>query len=240
MRLLFYLSIGILSIMFMYACTPQKKTSESGLVIHTTKIYDTLSKTFRSVRSLPEIKIWFQDSLLIEEVMYLTTKDSGGKILPVLYIDHYLLVDLRKKWFCEFSSFSDTARLLKSFPAEGASVAGLNFFPKGKDSFTRAPMALADTTIDSIRLKRYLVHFVEPQLNILEEWSMIAYSSCRSGNRIFKYLSESDFPANCLITRIDYVPTPEHSTPLSLEMHFIRNTLTAEEQKIFKAWGKRL
>ncbi|HET9433559.1 MAG TPA: hypothetical protein VFO37_07365, partial [Chitinophagaceae bacterium] len=44
----------------------------------------------------------------------------------------------------------------------------------------------------------------------------------------------------CPVVRIDHLPSPEYPMPISSEIHFLRDSLTKEEIKIFEAWKKNM
>jgi len=104
-----------------------------------------------------EFRIWYKDSLSIQEVKMLRIKtDTANKQTTEQVVTHYIFIDPRTQSFYYYSIFSDTAKPilqytgLDSFTVHG----GWNFYTERNIDYKGSPKPLTDTIINQINYKR--------------------------------------------------------------------------------------
>src|SRR5438128_1605804 len=73
-----------------------------GVILHKQRVYDNKTKGFIIPKYWQDLKIWYKDSIVIEESLNLEIKEFNGKEEWKFDVDHYTYIDLRKKWFYEY------------------------------------------------------------------------------------------------------------------------------------------
>lgn len=153
-------------------------------------------------------------------------------------LGHYLFIDLKSKSFYQFTSFSDTANLIKKYTqADSIGISGGWNFYYPYDGLTRTEPVeqMADTAVSGILYQRYkVVKKAKNEPDLVH----VAYLRCDRKGTMFHYNKLFTAKIGCPMTRIDSYNVPAGKTSVSSEINFIRDSLTKEEERIFNAWRK--
>lgn len=224
-----------------YSCTNSKvQESSSGVVLLVTKQYDSASHEYRKSKIFPEIKCWYKDGAVIEEIKHvgIISGNNNQKIFSQ-NVDHYTYIDLKNGRLYNYSSFSDTARLLKNYTKENKhDIEGLNLFEQENDNINKTPYQLQDTVINDVLYKKYIIYYPNPYTEHHEELALIGYARCDKRGTLFQYFKGLKGFKNCPVVRIDYPPSKNDPHAFSFEFKFLSDLLTAEELKLFDVWEK--
>lgn len=240
--LLFFtnMAIGLLS------CEAQNEYLKSGVVIHGYRQIDLKTNEV----SIPEYhrdwKVWYMDCLIIQEAGLVHINEDTNSI-ETWYSDvlYYTFIDLRTRSFYRYSSFSDTATMIKCCYTQADSVpvgGGWNFYyhPAPKKVINTLPMS--DTIIDN---KVYKRAFSSP--NSSEDSSSerevrkIYYFDCSRENSMFTInYNISKLFDNCPLVRIEYLPNKSEDNFMAISfVEFLADTLTENEIKVFNVWKEK-
>ena len=158
MNLSFYITYLTAIILLFYSCQfiTVTKPANAGFVTVRVLYYDSILQNFvYSSTDWPERKLWYKDSLVIQELTGINLEENQqGKFTRQAVINGYLFIDLRSKSFYEYRSFSDTAKLQKKYtqPDSVAIEGGWNFYyAKNFVADTYSP--LSDTIIEGIEVQ---------------------------------------------------------------------------------------
>jgi hypothetical protein len=232
-----HLYIGQL-LFFMCSCSAQKNCSNCGIIFAKLKFFDTLKSDFVYDRlSWPGNKIWYSNNYVIEEITEVNHEtNSIGHDTAWVKISYYTFMDLDSKSFYNYSSFSDTARLINKFPQpDSFGVSGWSFYIQDDISATEPPQELSDTIIREITYKRY--KFINKTKDNGEQIH-IAYSRCDKKGTLFQFDKKFSDKVGCPVVRVDLFAIPLNRYSLSKEVEFISHALTDEEMKVFDAWER--
>ena len=232
------LILGIL-VSFIISCNAQKSCNNCGMVISGLKFLDTISQQYVSAQIYwPDMRIWYKDSLAIEEITYLyISKDSLGREIRTLKTDHYTFVDLRSRSFYDYSTFSDTAKFVKKYtqPDSVTIFGGWNFYASRIIPVTEPPKDISDTIIEGINYQR--VKFINRREGVSNP-VLIAYLRCDKKGTLFQIDKEFGDKKGCPIVRYEELPTDKNPFANAGEILFVADTLSQEELKVFAAWEK--
>ena len=224
------------------SCSSSKPISHCEVVISCLKFYDPkLNDYVKNNLYWPDTKIWYKDSMVIEQIpgLYMNT-DTNGIETRWVKTEYYTFIDLRTKSFYDYSSFSDTAGLIKKYiQADSTPVSGgWNFYAQRDWPGQLTPVSLSDTLIDNIVYKRIQV-IKEPDSTQQNKKIWIGYLNCDRKNTLFMFDKSLSKTTGCPIVRFDEQPLPEFVfRPVSAQIEFISDTLSNDELKVFNAWEK--
>lgn len=228
------------SFVFNYTtCKTTARLSNEGTIIFRHRVYDSSSKQFIMTVVEQDRKIWFRDSFIIEPSFLLNiSKDENGEKWDMV-TDHYVFIDLKKRMFYEYSSFSDTAKLLKKYsqPDSVNITGGWNFYKYNKLMNEENMRNLPDTIIDGIEYKRLQSSKQWKLSNGDWNYTYIAWLRCDKKNSIFHIDRSFDEKMNCPMVKFAYM-VEGRSPWISDEIFFETDRLGDNERKIFMSWEK--
>jgi hypothetical protein len=230
--------LRILFISFIYlSCTSRLINAKSGVVDVSYQLYDTVGNQFKkSVHSFNQ-KVWFQDSLAIEEVgMYLSVTDTAGVTTQKTVTLFYRFNDLRTKSIYVYGSLSDTAEVLRRYKQSDSEhlAGGWQFNFKRDISKSGDLDAIADTIIDNVNYRRFVCKVNKP----LPTSYSITYFRCDLINLPISFDKGVSGEVGCPLVKVFSYSTDKKQTPYSTEINLIRPTLNEIEKKVFKVWEK--
>jgi len=226
---------------FAIACTSQHSFTKAGAIKYTVRLYDSSSQQYSREFIFADMNLWYKNELYIEEIKSVETYvDTNGVMTRKTPLAYYLFIDRSSKSFYHYSSFSDTARIIDKYILSDTAmlkgVGGWAFYKNWDIGISGTLNTLGDTLIDNILYKR-------DQFPIISNGSLvtiIAYQRCDKKGTIFQFDTLLSNKLRCPVTRIDFLPSRENPRPISPEIHFLRDSLTKEELKIFDAWEKNI
>jgi len=186
----------------------------------------------------PDKKIWYRDSLIVEEITGLyIDRDSNGVENRSVSIHHYTFIDLPSKRFFDYSSFSDTAKLLKKYvQADSVPVmGGWNFYYTQRVPRNLPVVPLTDTTIDNAKFKRCLL--INEGIDEASSQKYIALFSRDSKNFLFSFDTELSKQIGFPLTRLDLLAA-DGTVFLSTRISIQTRKFTDEENRVFEVWEK--
>jgi len=221
------------------SCESQKVFTKEGIIQLRFRDYDSTEHKYVNKAFMTDLSIWYKNNFVIEEIKTIKTSDSDGVITLETPIAYYLFIDRDTKAFYNYSSFSDTARILDKYTqADTAEIKGLggwSFYREHKLNVDSLKF-LSDTTLDNIVYRR-----VQILLNVNDILRpTLIYLRCDKKGTVFLFDKNLSEKLDCPIVRIDYLPTSKNPSPVSSEIVFIKDSLTKEEQRVFEAWEKNM
>lgn len=212
------------------------KPTKLGLVGIEYYFYEPAADSFVfAPTSWPGTKIWFKDSLIVEESIGIySNTDTSGVEKRWTGVLGYFFIDLQTRSFYEFGSFSDTATLRRKYtqPDSVGIIGGWNFYyPRSIRVQSYQP--LRDTIIEGIEYKR--MNLLQ-SLRVNQSVSTIGYFRCDKKGTIFQFDKTFSDKIGCPLVRVDETLVQKGS--LSRRINFLRNSLTPQEFKVFAAWEK--
>ena len=235
------LSITYLIISFWcISCASTKKNSTEGLLLNQSGFLDHNTKKYIPDQIGGEHKVWYQDSIVIEESGRTDIRNDSNGQRFISTVDHYIYIDLKTRSFYEYKTFSDTTKILKKYTQSDSININLGWsFFKYHNVIPRENMkVLADTIINNISYKRTeSVHVVQDIRRGPVAQSIVAYMRCDKKNSIFHYDRALDEQIGCPVTRFE-MRDKGAITSAVFEMEFVRDILTPEELKVFAAWKR--
>ncbi len=234
----------LLSIFISYflSCSSQKANKKNcGLAIARTRMYSKTKNTYVIPDYFRDAKKWFRDSIVIIEGDSISIKTDvfGNETFQVL-INRYVYIDLKKKIFYKYNTFTDTARIIKKYSLYDSGYIDdkWNLFDSTSEFTSQKYFQIPDTVINRIIYSRYRVNS-DRKSGSGESYKNIEtlYLRCDIKNFQLSYNKPLSFKTGCFVTRIENFQ-PELNTCIYYEINMIRETLTKEEHKIFDAWEK--
>lgn len=234
------------------SCSAQKKCTNCGIVTGGDKFLNPGTGQYEYLENYGlDQKVWYRDSLVIERILGLyIEEDMDGREKRYTKTLYYTFIDLRTLSFYDYTSFSDTAKIIKKFTQSDTALVpgGWNFYlPIDKIPPVQPPELLADTILEGVTYKRVkivcdsttfyddssgkLVERKVPQVEVL-------YMRCDKKGTLFQLRKPLSEKLGCPIVRQDILPSLYVARPLSSQIHFLSETLTPEEIKVFDAWEK--
>ncbi len=222
------------------SCASQHSFTKEGVVKHAIRFYDSLTQQYTNEDLFPDMNVWYKDELYIEEIKTSERWDSNGITTHKTPLAYYLFMDRKSKAFYQYSSFSDTARIIdKYIQSDTDSMRGLGGWPfyRNWDIKVTGPIkTLTDTIINYITFRRAKIPIESNGFLV----TIIAYARCDRRGSVFQYDKNLGNKIGCPVTKMEYLPSSVDPTPISSEIHFLRDNLTKEELKVFEAWKKNI
>ncbi|MEO8403600.1 MAG: hypothetical protein ABI480_03360 [Chitinophagaceae bacterium] len=231
--------LGILGIqvIFLVGCM-HKPAATVGLVELKVQFFD--GKTLPALNPVftNRIKMWFKDSLSIQEHVTVHSNTEHGKTTEWLVSTAYTYIDPRSHLFYLYKTFSDTASLIKRSKGGDSTFVddAWNFYAPEDEQYLDSPQVLADTLINEISHKRIKYNTIDRLSD--RKYTDIAYFRCDKKGALIFFNKNMSKKIGCPMFRIDYLPFDKNENPYTESLDFLRDSLTAEEIKVFNAWEK--
>ena len=236
-----YLTIIILVFQFFLNSCSLDNPKRAGLVVSRVYYFDTLQhKYIYDELFWPELKIFYCDSLIVEQIKYLYMENKVMHTNRRTEVDHYTFIDLRHRMFYDYTSFSDTGRLIKKYsqPDSVPVFSGWNFYNFENIPASGPSQILPDTNIDGKDYKRYRFVNRHKKDSLTLNDVTIAYADCKKKGTMFQYDKQFSEETGCPLIRMDkyFDGSKGPFTNISAVLLFDRNSLTQKEIEIFKKW----
>jgi hypothetical protein len=217
--------------------SPNKETSSytsGGIVVQRIDLYSHGEVTI----SMP-LKVWYMDSLVIEEIAKTKTFTYETKPLTLSVTPlWYRLIDLQKRMWFDFATFTDTARMIKkgNLPDKYFADHGWAFYSSKSLEYGGTPEKLHDTMIEGIPYLEY--KFTDLRESMPNTYAIGYFRNDKKGNMFSLEKEFSNKMGYTMTKRFDYKDTSEYPY-ISMQLEFISDTLSQNEIKIFSAWKKK-
>jgi len=184
-------------------------------------------------------KVWYRDSLSIEQVNKTNFETSAGATTVTSSVLIYRLIDLDSRTLYDYKSFSDTALIVHKsvLPDSMMLDYGWSYYSKEVRQIQGVPQALNDTVIDNISYKRFRFNFSRDDLH---KSYKIGYYRCDKKGRQFSLEKQFSEKLNCTMMKFVEFRVDNSNPTASLEIEFLSDSLTADEHKVFDAWEKNI
>ncbi len=190
----------------------------------------------------PEItyhnNIWYYDSCIVEKITGINIVTKSGVTTMSYPLRQYRYYNPHTKTVFDYKSFSDTAIYFDKFPLPDSLTngrEGWNVFSEKAPVISGEPVPLTDTVIDKISYKRYRFNytFKNPGKGYL-----IGLFRCDNKGTLFSLEKKFSRKINCTLVKLFDYRVGREKLYASTEVFFISDTLSDQEMKAFKAWGK--
>ncbi len=228
--------LTIISLFMLCANCPAQKPSRAGHSIMTLFDLDDSSGTRQTALYDRGHHIWFKDSLIIDECLKSIGEDTGyDSWRSWTEVDRYLFMDLRKQSFYEYSSMSDTAKLLQVYhaPDDTAHYGFIPFHRSLMDSnWVKKARPIADTVIDHKVYSRYRFseHYAQ------QEVEYTVYFDCHQRTTVLTWQKNFSEKKGCPVVRLDEKNLSHPGKTFIAEMEEVSTTLTPDQLRVFNAW----
>ena len=230
----------ILFLFFICGCNPLKTQLSQligGKITNSVSFYDGKKQSFVEDVVLGDNAIYFRDSLIIQGAREsnIINDGLGGRSIST-YFYQYTFVDLKTRSFYDYSSFSDTAKLLRKY-WQPDSLQGVvwNFYYNPYFEVVDNNYPLSDTTINKKKYKRFTWQQIYPDKK--DTLVRIVYADC-SKKTMFQYFKNFSEKIGCPVIRIDQMGLIPRKYLMKYEIKFDADTLTPYQHKVFDAWEK--
>ena len=237
------LSVIVLLLQLLLLSCSLQKTNSSGVVLARLYYYDTSQNRYvHNELYWPDVKIYYKDSSIIEQIRYLHLEDNLGLSKRKVEVDHYTFINLSKRMFYDYTTFSDTAAMIKKYtqPDSVNVLGGWNFYAYHDTPASEPPVPISDTTIDGTIFKRY--RFTNSHKKDLIELKdiVVGYLDCKKKGTMFQIDKRFSEKRGCPLVRTDnfFDGPPGPFSKTSARMEFLSDSLTPEEAKVFDVWEK--
>jgi hypothetical protein len=229
----------LLNVSFVSCTSGQLVVSDTsaGLIELNIQLYDTVGNQFsKPVLSIKD-KVWYKDSIVIEEVHSIKIVSSSSQpATQEIILENYRFNDLRTRMVYEYKHFADSAKITRIYSLDDTTkiYGGWDFKFKRKLEYQGSPEGLSDTIIDQIGYKRVKLKSAIKY----NPFFMICYFRCDRKGTMFDIDPPLSKMIGCPLVKIITFSPIKQETPSSSEINFLSETLTKEELKIFDAWER--
>lgn len=183
-------------------------------------------------------KLWYQDSLAIEEVRYIKiATDSKNNTVKEYPIMNFRFNDLRKRTVYEYQNLSDTAKLIRKYSFDDTSIqmtGGWNFKHIRNWGHNGPATHLPDTIIDNVIYNRKSFFRGDEKFPYI----MICYFRCDKKETIFTLDPFISKEIGCPLVKMYHYSPINKGMHIFSEVKIFANKFTPEEQKVFDTWKK--
>lgn len=183
------------------------------------------------------MKIWYQDSIVIEEVVRIESRtDTANKTTVSYPVEVYKYFDLVHRNWYDYRTFADTSRIVRSGILPDSLVRGTDW--RGWAFYTNSvpmksePEVLTDTIIGGTKYMR--IKF--SKLKRPSGYYGIGYLRCDNKGKLFSLDKKFSSKVNCRMTRYDEFKESGLRAFATTELEFLSDTLSAYELRVFHAW----
>jgi hypothetical protein len=219
--------------------TPKKViTNKTEVIDHRFKQFEPNAKdTSTPFWDILE-RVWYQDNMAIEEVRVINmVTDSKDNTVTDYPIKCYRFSDLRGNAAYEYSSFNDTAKLIRKFSYNDTSirVAGGWGFKHNRIFKNIGQLEkLTDTVINKMKFSRITNKYVFYEVT----YSMTYLMRCDKKGSAFSLVTSMKEADGCPIVNLYQQPHGDIGLHFSSEIRFISDTFNTTEQSVFDTWKK--
>jgi hypothetical protein len=218
-------------------CVTVKSSTKEGKAVLRTYFYDDDGNH----RFADTLQLWFKDSMAIQDkhTTEIETRNTSKKSVTTIKMNllGYRFINLQRMSWYDYATFSDTALTIDKgiLPEFGFKDYGWNFYSDKVLQIQGEAMPIRDTTIESIRYKRVKFNVMgdDPQ-----KVYKVGYLRCDKKEHLFSLLSSYSRLLKCTMTKL-FTYRVGSTKPFSLiEIEFISDQLTKDEEKVFAAWER--
>lgn len=209
---------------------------QSGSAVLKTLLYDGTNHRYYSNEAMfPDTKIWFKDSLVIENLKFVNNSRKNDVLQNVSIKSLcYIFFDIKNNKKNIYEHLADTA-ILYSLPNYDKDKLGTNLWSLGDTTLNSTPIVMFDTLINNFPYKRLQFQWGQPGKK--ETW--IAYARCSKEPGIIDLSKWASAKLGCPVLALERPATKDNPVGYMNVLEIISEKLTAEELAVFEAWEKR-
>jgi hypothetical protein len=207
------------------------RSSKVGILNLKTEFYDSKGNSI----FLAPMKIWYKDSLVIEEIVRISSVTDTANNTTVSFPPQvYRYIDLDKKSWYDYKTFTDTSTIIKSgiLPDSLFTDYGWTFYANNLHMKTQ-PEILRDTIIEGIKHMR--IKFSRLKSRQINSY-VIGYLRCDNKGKLFSLEKTFSNRVNCTMTQYYDFNEGALRPSTSTELQFLSDTLSSKELEIFQKW----
>lgn len=216
------------------SCLSKSQVSTKGIVQKITHLYNGDGKpTFTHY-----LKVWFKDSIAIEEITGVNTVTRNDTVISITYpLQFCRYVNLKTKTLYDYKHFSDTAKIFHkaALPDSLWTDAGWSFYTDKAPVIKDTPAPLCDTMVANVLYKRakFCFSWHDPQKDYI-----IGYFRYDLENRMFSLENAYCRKSNCTLMKYYNYRTGMSKPFGSKEIVYLSDALSKEQLNVFAAWEK--
>jgi hypothetical protein len=241
LKIVFASTMHICMVLVFLSCKAQKTCTNCGAVTFKTRYHNKITGEYVKSATERDVNMWYKDSFAVSESHHVFFYEDPYKKKTVeVLVDHYKFIDLRTREIYEYSSFSDTARLIKKCLPSDSNCIGQcwKFFNDKVIIQTKNLTTIPDTAIKGIVYKRVRsIDTIQTEKGILQS-IVYGYLRCDKKNDIYNIDAKFSKQMGCPVVKMEYSYHPQLYQTTYYEMEFRPGELTEKELKIFEAWAR--
>ena len=215
--------------------------SKSGIVTLGKWQLNNRTKEYELILHMKPRFYWYNDSLVIEEVLKSVTSSNNGVETGFNYeVVVYYFIDLRNKSIYEYPTFSAGSMFKRKYKMTDSTKLeyGWSFFSVPKETFQDNFELLPDTMISGIKYKRAKSF----TLDKIKRVDTIIYTNYFREDKKGSFFDIDKTAGQKL--QIHYplvlmeIFSPKENFKEKIEINFLPRNLNNEELKVFAAWKK--
>ena len=223
----------LLTLISLSGCSQKDRIATKGTLQMKTQLYNKDGKpTFTHY-----LKIWHKDSLVIEEITGVNTVMTSKDTTTTFPLIGYKFIDPRSRTIYDYKTFSDTSRIVKTFPLTDSLMdgPGWNIYSEKAPAIGGESIALKDTFIENVNYKRYKCNF---KWDNPEKVYLIGYFNCDNKDCMFSLEKFYSRKIQCPMVKFFSYRTSKTTPYGSMEVFYLSDTLSPEDIKVFDAWER--
>ena len=238
---LLLITILLIIQIFLSACKAQV-CYNCGVVTYKAIDKNENDTQFKLLKYTREAKIFYKKDFFIEEKSAVEINKNAENIETWRsYIQAYVFVDIERRTFYEYSSFSDTAKILKFYkvPDDKVQDLGWDYLGTKHTKLEESASKTSDTIMNGIlykRIKNETVSF-SPKAELRN--IIVGYLRCDKKGFPLSFETALSKQIGCPVMQIDFISihniNKKHITSLKMEAV---DTLTTKEYKSVCCLGK--
>lgn len=227
---------------FLSGCCIRQETKQNGFLTRSIRMQYYNSDSIIMPDYFSDTKVWYNGKYAIEMIPVIRIFDTANVQLWRSEELYYTFIDLEKRNYFRYSSFSDTAKMIQCCYTNSDSIGiefGWNFFYFGRVTEKSNLTFLPDTILDGRQYKR-----------------AITFSNDSLGKKIPKRIYYFDFKRKDTTFTLNHYLTQQYSYSVTRidmfdrhkilkqefrwieQINFIRDSITEKEKSIFNKWIK--
>lgn len=183
----------------------------------------------------------YLNNVSVQEIGVLSTKELNNVLVESkFHVTGYIRIDLEAKTVYKYQNFSDTAKIIDSYRLVDTMPLGngWSFYMQNTVVNSKEYYYLPDTTINSIKYKRTVSTQYSSKDSAEIDYILTSYFTY-DNRRDFTFCFDRAFSKIIGLPMVrNEAYYPKFDFIVKSEIQFVRDYLTKEELRIFKAWEK--
>ncbi len=244
MKIVVNCAILFYMVQFFLSCYTPRTSNLGGVVVLKTRHFDKVKGDYVAITQYPDQKMWYKDSMIIQEVYHLYQDENINRATKWrAIIDRYKFIDLRRRKVYEYYTFSDTSKLIKKcLPSDTVCQRETWVLWTERHGFMQrgTQVSMTDTILNGVLYRRVKSVLYDNTEKGRIEFSTIGYFRCDLKNALLMFDQPFSRKIGCPLVRFEEVNNPPVYPDAYGELEYLTRKLTEKELKVFAAWEKRV